>query len=76
MDAEAPTGLRLHQSNPKTTNRIFSQALMSCSKHKMTLRVFVEISSYLMLQEECFELAFGPVVHGVGQQLHGEGVHP
>lgn len=28
-----------------------------------------------MTQKESFELSFGPVVHGVGQQLHGEGVH-
>lgn len=32
--------------------------------------------SYLMAQEERLQLAFGPVVHGVGQQLHGEGVDP
>lgn len=28
-----------------------------------------------MPEEESFELSFRPVVHSVGQQLHGEGVH-
>lgn len=30
---------------------------------------------YLVLEEECLELSFRPVVHGIGQQLHGESVH-
>ena len=29
-----------------------------------------------MPKEECFLLAFGPVVYGIGQELHGERVHP
>lgn len=31
--------------------------------------------THLVAEEECLELAFGPVVHGISQQLHGEGVH-
>lgn len=31
--------------------------------------------AHLMSQEKCLELSFGPVVHGVRQQLHGERVH-
>lgn len=29
----------------------------------------------LMAKEECLELTFRPVVHGISQQLHREGVH-
>lgn len=32
------------------------------------------VLAYLVAQEERFELTFGPVVHGVGQQLHGQRV--
>lgn len=32
-------------------------------------------ATYLVSQEESFELTFGPIIHGIGQQLHGERVH-
>lgn len=70
MGAEAPKEPQPLRSNPETTTVTLP------SNHKTAVwGQEWQIWTHLMAEKESFELSFGPVVHGVGQQLHGEGVH-
>lgn len=68
-DAEARAGLQLLQSNPKKkkTYNVVQLVIWGMKLHFWSPWGMRGSVTHLMTQEECFELTFGPVVHGVGQ---------